>query len=399
MKRNVLSIVLLLAPFVFSFAFAMDIYIPVVPEMREVFHTSQSNIQWTLTLFLIVIGVGQLFIGPLSDQWGRRWPLFIAVVIFILGSVLCAVSQSFISLLIGRVIQAFGSCGMLVIAFAIVRDLCDGNDAAKIYSFLNCGLALSPLFAPIIGSYLATWFGWRSTFIFLVIMGVFVAILVLVRLKETLEPARRSSVDSGIFRRYITMLCNPTFIAFTASTTAGMAMFFTFFSSSPYIVINLLKAPVAYFGYYFFTVGVTFFLGSLLSGKISDRFGPLKTAILGCILLVIAGAIMLIWNQSQGLSPASYLLPCMLAGIAGSFMLGAGAGGAMQPFSQNSGSAAALMGCMQFLIGSAAGSYVMTWPMVSTLPLAVSMMVFGGIALLALFIYARVFSLSPAKSH
>lgn len=389
MHRSVLSSIFLLAPFVFSFAFAMDVYIPVVPEMQGVFHTSQANIQLTLTLFLVVVGLGQLFMGPLSDQWGRRWILISNIVIFILGSSLCAATSTFMGLILGRLIQALGSCGMLVVSFAIVRDLYKDNEAAKIYSFLNCGLALSPLFAPIIGSYLGAWFGWRSTFIFLGILGILVGILALIRVKETLPLERRVKIDKGIFLRYFKILRNPSFIAFSAATTAGMALFFTFFSSSPYIVIKLLKAPMEYFGYYFFTVGLAFFIGSMISGKISDRYGPLKTAIAGAILLLFAGLLMLFWNEAAGLSAASYLIPCIIAGVAGSFMLGAGAGGAMQPFAETAGSAAAMLGCVQFLVGSAAGNYVMTWPMTSVMPLAISMACFGGFALVVLFVYTR----------
>lgn len=377
MPRNVFFTILLLAPFVFSFAFAMDIYIPVVPEMQRVFHTSQTNIQLTLTLFLVVIGLGQLFLGPLSDQLGRRPVLIASVTVFVLGSLLCAITHWFSLLILGRIIQALGACGMLVVAFAIVRDLYSGNEAARTYSFLNCGLALSPLFAPIIGSYLVTWFNWRSTFVFLTLLGVLVGLLALIKIKETLPPSRRMEFNAEIFQRYLSIARHPSFIAYTATTSAGLAMFFTFFSSSPYIIINLLHTPVQYFGYYFFIIGISFFMGSLLSGKLADKFGPLRVSILGAVLLCLAGALMFLWFKTTGLTAASYLYPCMLAGVAGSFMMGAGAGGAMQPFANVAGSAAALLGCTQFLVGSAIGSWVMSWPMTSTLPLAISMAALG----------------------
>lgn len=376
--------VLLLAPFVFSFAFAMDVYIPAVPLMKDYFHTSQGNIQLTLSLFMFVIGIGQLIMGPLSDQFGRWRVIIISVIFFGLGSLLCALATSLAMLFVGRIIEAIGGCGMMVAAFAMVRDRFSGNEAAKVYSFLNCGIAMSPLFAPIIGSYLLAWFNWRAEFIFLTAMAVLVVFLGCFKIKETLAPAKRVPMDLMLFKRYWQIFTDRTFMAYTISTSAGLTMFFIFFSSSPYIVIKLLHAPAQQFGFYFFTVGLTFFIGSLISGKIVEKIGAFSTCLLGCSLMLVAGASMLGWYMVDGLSPAQFILPCMLAGLAGAFMMGAGVGGAMEPFAATAGSAAALIGFLEFFISGAVGSYVMTWPVISTTPLAITMLLTGTIALLAL---------------
>ncbi|HVV68131.1 MAG TPA: multidrug effflux MFS transporter [Gammaproteobacteria bacterium] len=383
-KPKVLPTVCLLAPFVFSFAFAMDVYIPVVPEMKQYFHTNQANVQLTLSLFMVVTGLGQLLMGPITDQYGRRRIIFFSVFSFIIGSLICALSNSIQLLIAGRLVQAFGGCGMMVAAFAMVRDKFSGNDGAKVYSFLNCGLAMSPLFAPIIGSYLATWFDWRAEFVFLIAIGILVLMLALFRIKETLALEKRVKLDLGIFRRYFNILTHPIFISYACCTSAGLTIFFTFFSSSPYIIINLLHAPVKNFGYYFFTVGFTFFIGSMISGKVADKIGPFKTVLIGSIFMLVAGVSMEVWYLSMGISKAQFLLPCMLAGLGGSFMMGAGVGGAMQPFAAMAGSAAALVGCLQFLIGALVGSYVMRWQVQSTTPLAITMIVCSLVALMAL---------------
>jgi len=387
-KNKVLSTVILLAPFVFSFAFAMDVYIPVVPLMKEYFHTSQANIQLTLSLFMFILGVGQLIMGPITDQYGRRRVLITEVIVFTLGSILCAAAPSLAILMIGRAIQAFGACGMMVVAFAIVRDKFSGNEGAKVYSFLNCGLAMSPLFAPIIGSYLAAWFNWRAEFIFLVIIGVLVVLLAILKIEETLVIEKRVKITSSVFKRYWKILINRTFITYAACTSAGLTIFFIFFSSSPYIIINLLHAPVKDFGYYFFTVGFTFFIGSLISGRIADNLGAYKTCVLGSAIMLVAGIMMLAWYFMSGLSTAGFLIPCMVAGIGGSFMMGAGVGGAMEPFGATAGSAAALVGCLQFLTSSALGSYVMTWPITSTIPLALTITCLSVIVLVVLIIHS-----------
>lgn len=386
-QKKVISTILLLAPFVFSFAFAMDIYIPAIPKMKEVLNTSQANIQLTLSLFMFMTGIGQLVFGPITDQFGRRRTAILSVAFFIFGSGLCAMANSIQLLIAARVIQAFGGCGMLVVSFAAVRDQFSGNELAKVYSFLNCAIGMSPLFAPIIGSYLYDWFGWRAGFIFLTIMGVIIFFTACFRMNETLPIENRVKINADVFYRYWKVVKNGTFMSYAFSGTAGLMTFFVFFSSSPYIIINLLHAPVKYFGYYFFTVGATFFLGSLICGKIAYRIGPFKAVIAGSCMLLLAGLIMLLWYWISGISTAQYLLPCMLAGIAGAFMLGAGGSGAIEPFKDSAGMAVALVGCLEFLCAAIFGTVVMHWSVTSTVPLSLTMLGLSSLVLLVMILY------------
>lgn len=381
-KVKILPMVLMLTPFVFSFAFAMDIYIPAVPQMKNFFHTSQSNIQLTLSIFMWVCGLGQLILGPATDQYGRRPLMIISVLLFIIGSILCTVAQSVGFLTFARVFQSLGGCGMLVTSFAIVRDQFSGRESAKVYSFLNCGLAISPLFAPIIGSYLSKWFNWRAGFLFLTIMSILILILALLKITETLSPEKRTRVDRKIFIRYWEILLNKTFIVNAFCSTVGLSIFFVFFSSSPYIIINLIKVPLQYFGYCFFMVGLTFFIGSLISAKTAERWGTHKTIIWGSSIMLFAGALMFVWYETAGLSLAQFLIPCMIAGIGGALIMGAGLAGAMEPFGHLAGSAAALAGSLEFLGSGLIGSLVMHLQVTSTVPLSLTMLILSALALI-----------------
>ncbi len=384
-KSKVLPTVLTLSPFVFSFAFAMDIYIPAVPQMKDYFHTSQSEIQLTLSIFMWVAGFGQLFWGAAADQFGRRPLILASAFLFTLGSFLCAVANSINFLLLARMIESLGGCGMLVIAFAIVRDQFSGNQSAKIYSFLNCGVAVSPLFAPIIGSYLSKWFNWRAGFLFLTIMGMLIFILAWFKIKETLAAENKIPIDKKIFLRYGQILLNKNFIANSICATAGLTVFFVFFSSSPYIVINLLKIPLQDFGYCFFMIGLAFFAGSLLSGKIVEYWGSHKTIVFGSSIMLLAGLLMYLWYLLAGMSLAQFIIPCMIAGIGGAFMMGAGLAGAMEPFYNLAGSAAALVGSLEFLGSGLIGALVMHFPVTSTIALSITMMALSILALAAKF--------------
>lgn len=389
MKHNTLKTTLLLAPFIFSFAFALDVYIPAVPEMIKVMHTDQAMVQLTLSVFMVTIGIGQLFVGPASDQYGRKYIALGSVILFTIGSIICATAHDIMTLIIARVIEALGSCGMLVTAFAIVRDRFTGDESAKVYSFLNCGLALSPLFAPIIGSYLITWFGWRSTFIFLSFLGLVIIVINLTLIKESLAKDKRLKLRSDIFLRYWRIVCNKQFFAYVTCGASGITIFFTFFSMSPYIIIELLHYPTKYFGYFFFTVGLTFFVGSLISGRLAGAIGIYKTCLLGSCIMLLAGISMFAWFHLIGFSAASFIVPSMIAGIGGSLMMGAGAGGAMEPFGEAAGSAAALFGSIQFLSAAIIGTYVMHQKIMSTLPLASTMTIFSVLSAVGLLVYKK----------
>ncbi len=240
---------------------------------------------------MLISGIGQLFIGPITDQHGRRRLALISILVYILGSALCAASYSIQMLIGARVIQALGGCGMLVVAFAAVRDQFSGKEAAKVYSFLNCGLGMSPLFAPIIGCYLYNWYGWRSGFVFLTALAVVIGIMAFCQIKETLPAEKRVKMDAHIFRRYCQILKNPTFIVYALCASAALSMFFVFFSSSPYIVINLLHVPVKNFGFYFLFVSSMFFIGSLICGKLVGKVGVLRMAFIGIYKVFCSAAV------------------------------------------------------------------------------------------------------------
>ena len=389
-KRNIFSVVVLLAPYVFSFAFALDVYVPSIPQIMRELSASQNSVQLTLSIFIFVVGLGQLLIGPFSDQIGRRVIGLVSAMVFAFGSLLCAIATNIEFLIMARVIEALGGCGMMVIPMAMVRDMFSENEAAKVYSFLNCGIAMSPLFAPIIGSYLAEWFGWRAGFIFLLILGLTAFAFGLLKFDETLAMEKRIRVSRDIFRRYAVILRNAEFLTFSVIALSAISVFFTFFSVSPYIIINLLHTPVQYFGFYFFLVGFTFFIGSLISGKLVERAGVFKTVALGVIILLLSALLMLFWYLFFGMSLAEFVVPSMAAVFGCAFMIGACAGGAMQPFPHMAGSAAAALGAIQFVGAAIIGDITLLWQVRSTMSYNITMLAVASISILALLYYKLI---------
>ena len=126
--------ILLLTPLVMAFAIALDLYIPVVPQMVTLFKTTKETVQLTLSVFMIVSGIGQLFVGPLSDEFGRKNTILASTLLFTLASCAAAFSVNIEMLIVCRAFQAFGSCGMLVASFAYVRDISENKESGKIFS-------------------------------------------------------------------------------------------------------------------------------------------------------------------------------------------------------------------------------------------------------------------------
>lgn len=379
-SRSLLGIITILAPQIFGFALALDIYVPSIPFIQQTFGVNQTIIQLTVSLFMLTTGIGQLLLGPISDQIGRRKVLLMSIFIFIIGSLFCMLASNISWLIIARVIQAFGACGMMVSAFAIVRDLFSGDDCAKIYSFLNSTIALSPLLAPIAGGYLQYWISWRASFAALALVGIMVLISGIANINETLNPANRRSLKKELFIDYWRVLKTPSFLIYTFCASTAFCAFITFFSSSAYIIIDLLKIPEQHFGFYFGSIGIVFFIGSLISGYSAKHLGTFKTVFIGALLMILSGLVMLFWYDHFGLSVYAFMGPMMLTGIGGAMLMGGGAGGAIEPFPEMAGTASALFGSIEFVFAFGVSQIVMSWPVNSTLPLGYTLTILGILA-------------------
>ena len=392
-RHNVTSTVMILGPAAFVFAFALDIYIPIIPQLHHVFHASQEQLQLTLSLFMFAMAFGQLFYGPISDQYGRLKPSIVAGIIFIIATVICATANSLLTLYLGRILQALGCCGLLVNAYAIVRDSFSGTDSARIYAYLNCFISISPLFAPLIGGYLDHAFGWRSVFWALLVLGALTMFCAVFLYHESHPHQKRTKLSMQVFSRMNGILANRTFRYYTLSASIAITVYFTFFSISPYIIITLLGVSPEHFGIYFSVLGATLILGSLICGKLVQRIGIDNTLLVGISLIFLGGASMALCNWLIGLTLGGFLFPFALAGTGAALSIGAGQGGAMEPFGEIAGTAAALFGAIEFFTCSIGGLMVMHWPIHSTQPLALFYVAIALIVLLYTFRYRKVMAI------
>jgi DHA1 family bicyclomycin/chloramphenicol resistance-like MFS transporter len=375
-----LQLINLLFALVIALPFAMDIYVPALPDMAGYFSVTPAAMQLTLTLFMFSASLMQLIIGPLSDQAGRKPILLLSIGLFGIGSVLCATSYSLASLVIYRMIQAAGCCGMMALAFAVVRDVAEGKESAIIYAYLNGIVSFSPIFAPFIGSFLDIYFGWRATFIALLVIVTWAFISIGGFLPETLE--KRKPFNFTIFKEYWDIFQHPRFFYYTLISAIGVSYFYLFCSMSPYIIITVLHLPKSHYGYYFCFMGTSLLLGSFLAGKVVEHYGVYRTCLIGVILSLLGGVIMLAWHMVSGLSIANFIWPMLIIGVGGAFQLGMGTAGLMEPFQDTAGAAAGLGGALRFAFMATAGAVFIRKNIDSTLPLSLAAVGFSLLALL-----------------
>lgn len=373
---------LLLTPYFFMFAIAQDVYLPSIPHVKQAFQVSQSTAQLTLSLFMLAVGLGQLLLGPWSDRIGRKPLLLLALLSFGLGSAGCLLAPSIYIFIAARLFQAFGACAMMVAALAILRDLYQGNRLTKSISFVNASIGLSPIFMPAIGAYLDMHYGWHSIFYFLLIVSVVITLITMSLVRETHSPSKQRSQEADLFSGFKTVIRSRQFWVCAYTGAAGLACFFTFVSMSPYIILNVLHYSEKDFGYFFIVVGSMFMAGSIVNGYLVKRFGTYRMAVFGMSMSLLSGIALFCLSILFKANLLIVMGPMLVLSFATAMAMGAGAGGAIQPFGDYAGTASALYASSKFLLAFFVSSIAMMRDIQTLTPLAVTILVLTGSSLL-----------------
>jgi len=376
---SVIWTIFLMIPFVLPLGMGLDLYLPSIPSMTSALSTDSVKIQLTMSLFLYCYGLGQLFIGPVSDNFGRRRIILISLSLFALGSIICFSTDSLIILLIGRMLQAFGACGSQVVAFAMIRDQYDGKDATMIYTALKGATAIAPIGAPILGAFLQIHYGWQASFAVLSLYGGLLLCLAILSLKET-HSYHTKQAPTRFIKRYLSpykkILSHRGTLYFCGCGIATQAGMFGYFSLSPRYFITLFGLSESQFAMLFSINAVAFLLTSAFMGKWIYRLGFRKTTLIGACLLMVSGTLMVLAHHFYQ-HPFVLFLPNLVASSSAAIMLGASASGAMLPFKENAGAAAAMFGCLEFIGGGLIGSMAILGENITVLPLAASLIILG----------------------
>ncbi len=341
---------------------SMDMYLPALPEVTGALNAPAATVQLTLTACLAGMALGQLVVGPMSDKWGRRRPLLIGMIVYVLATAVCALAPTAETLIGFRLLQGLAGAAGIVIARAVVRDLYDGVEMARFFSTLMLISGVAPIIAPLIGGQILRITDWRGVFHVLTVIGILLTLVVWRFLGETLPPERRH--EGGVGQALRTMkglLADRVFAGYMLTGGLAFAALFAYISASPFVVQEIYGASPQTFSLLFGLNSIGLVAVGQVNGKLLVGRVSLDKALgwgLG-IILVSSLALLL---MTSGVFGKVGLVPI----AAGLFVLMSAMGLAMPNTNAQAlmrtphaaGSASALLGTTSFLIGAVASPLV-----------------------------------------
>jgi DHA1 family bicyclomycin/chloramphenicol resistance-like MFS transporter len=333
--------------------------LPAFPDIARALHTSASWVQPTLTACVAGLALGQLVIGPLSDRVGRRVPLVAAMTTYAVAALLCASASSVAALIVLRFVQGLAGAGGIVIARAVVRDLRTGAAAVRLFSSLMLVTGLAPILAPVVGGQLLALTSWEGIFVTLAVLSALIALLAGLALPETLPPERRSA--SGLGRTVHTMrglLRDRSFLGHALAGALTFGALFAYISGSAFVLQRIYGLSPQVYSLAFAMNGLGLVAASQVNARIVERVGPtrLLRRALGCVAASTAALLVVV--SVGGLSVWALLVPMFAIVSSLAFVLPNATALALADHPEVAGTASALAGVIQFMVGALAASLV-----------------------------------------
>src|SRR5215813_8286917 len=289
-KTAVASQIAVLAGLAALGTLATNIFLPSLSQMAATLKVSSAVVTSAITVFLAIFALGQLIVGPISDRYGRRWPVLVGFAVFIAGSIWCAWSCDLTNLLVGRAIQAAGACSTSVLSRAIARDLFSGAALGRAMALIMIAMAAAPGFSPLLGGALDHFWGWRFEFGFVAIFAAVGAIAYEAIVGETHHSVRVPLHPLVIARTYGDLLRNRRFVVPATIVSLIMGGLFSIFSAAPRILIEAMQFTPSQLGLFFAGTVLIVFASGMLATKLAPRYG-LDRSIRAALLVAATGGI------------------------------------------------------------------------------------------------------------
>lgn len=324
---------------------ATQLMLPILPEAAQFFGTQASGMQITLTLYVAMLGLGQLIAGPLSDRWGRKPVLLLGLTLYVLGGLGAYLSGSLESLVWARMLQGLGASAGVVLARAMTRDLW-GKEAGSVLALSLFGMMMILMGAPLLGGLLAGWAGWRSVFALSAGLGLLALGGIISLYRESLPlTLRRPSGLAALLKSYRELLQNRRFSAFLAALGLTYGVLFVFISGSAFVLIGSYGVSRVQYGYVSSSVLLGLVFGTLLASRFVKAWGPLRLVRFGTGLVLSGVSVSLLGALSSSLPLV--LLPQLLVTLGAGLVLPAAVAGGVMPFPERAGLASGLLGAAQ----------------------------------------------------
>ena len=362
---------------------AMTICIPSMQEWGAIFGASQPSVQLTFSGYVVAYGGLQLLYGPLSDRLGRKKVLLAGLSLAGTGSVLAALAPDLTTLTLARVLQGAGSAAGMVVGRAMVQDLFHGPERTRVMAYIGMAMGLCPPLATIVGGQIHVRWGWQANFV--LVAGL--AVVLLLAAWRGLPDARPSSAGQphwfgAMLAAYARLAREPDFLLYVAILSMATATFYAFLGGAPIVLGSYGVGPEG-IGYYIMCIPVSYIVGNYLTSHLVQRAGERRMMLLGQALTV-GGLVLVLALALAGLNtPLALALPLILLGVGHGFLVPPALAGTVSLVPALAGSAAAVAGLMQQLMGAVAGYAVGLLPHEGALNLGWLMLGFAGCAVVA----------------
>ncbi len=352
-RKRYLTLILILGSLTALGPFTIDMYLPGFPAMAKDLGTDVSTVGLSLSSYFIGLSLGQLLYGPLLDRFGRKKPLYLGLVIYILASLACAWSADIESLIIFRFIQAIGCCAAAVASVAMVRDLFPVEENAKIFALLILVLGTSPMIAPTVGSYVTATWGWHPVFVILSIMGLLILVAVYTGLPESRQPDKNFSLaPSFIINNFRQVISVNQFSIYVASGALALTGLLVYVSGSPILLMEVFGVNEKTYGIIFAVLSIGLIGASQVNSFLLKKYSSQQLIISSLYIQLLVAAILFIGTYYDFLGLVPTLCLIFLYLCCTGIVLPNTSALAMAPFSENAGTASSLLGASQMGLGA-----------------------------------------------
>jgi len=370
-SRRYLQLVLVLGALTALGPLAIDMYLPALPSLGADLHVSESAVQATITGMLVGLGVGQLVIGPISDSVGRRRPLIVGVAVHILSSLLCAFAPNIAMLTGARVLQGLAGAAISVVSIAIVRDLFSGMAAALLLSRLMLVMGIAPILAPTLGGLVLAATTWRGIFVVLAFAAFLLVWVAVLGLRETLPVERRRTArPRQVLRTYGTLLRDREFMALVLIGGLVFGSLFAYISGSSFVLQNVFGLSTTTFAIVFGANAFGLVVATQANPWFVRRLGPRRVLQGALVVAAVAALVMLVAAAADVGGLPMVVGPLWFIIAACGFSFPNTPALALTRHGEAAGTAAALLGSAQFVIGGITAPLVGAFGDGSALPMA-----------------------------
>ncbi len=397
-KKNHSFIIFILGCLTALGPFSIDMYLPAFSEIAKDLQTDVARVALSLSSFFVGISVGQLIYGPLLDRFGRRKPLYIGLLLYILASAGCLFVHSIDHLIALRFLQALGSCAAAVASVAMVRDFFPVKDSAKVFALLMLVVGASPMIAPTVGGYITVAFGWKTIFFILLLLGASVMAAAAFGLPDGAAPDHLISLKPHrIVKNYFVVFKNIQFRTYALTGAIAFSGLFSYVAGSPVVFMNLYHVERTTYGWIFAFLSISFIGSNQINSLLLRRFGSENIAFTAIIAQMVMSLGFLVAALTHPLSLTALIVFLFLFLACVGLTSPNTAALSLAPFTKNAGSASALMGALQMGVGALASMLLGFFDITSTLPM-IALMAGTSVFALGTLYFGRKNIASPVEA-